>query len=52
MVTRIDESNAPALVPQEVSRASENGSSRLDTYRDLAGLLVSGELAVHNLVNS
>ena len=45
MVTRIDESNAPTLVPQEVSRASDNGSSRLDTYRDLAGLLVSGELA-------
>ena len=45
MVTRIDESNAPVLVPQEVSRTSDSSSSRLDTYRDLAGLLVSGELA-------
>ena len=52
MVTRIDESNAPTLVPQEVSRASDNGSSRLDTYRELAGLLVSGGLLAHNLVDS
>ena len=45
MVTRIDESNAPAIAPQEETQSIGSASSRLDTYRDLAALLVSGELA-------
>ena len=44
MVTRIDESQAPSQ-PQIADKVQENPLSRLDTYRDLAGLLVSGELA-------
>ena len=44
MVTRIDESLAPSQ-PQIADKVQENPLSRLDAYRDLAGLLVSGELA-------
>ena len=44
MVTRIDESLAPSQ-PQIADKIQENPLSRLDAYRDLAGLLVSGELA-------
>ena len=44
MVTRIDESLVPSQ-PQIADKVQENPLSRLDTYRDLAGLLVSGELA-------
>lgn len=43
MVTRIDESLAPSQ-PQIADKVQENPLSRLDAYRDLAGLLVSGEL--------
>jgi len=44
MVTRIDESQAPSQ-PQVTNNIGEIPiPSRLDTYRDLAGLLVSGEL--------
>ena len=45
MVTRIDESTSP-IQPQTTEVAQERpAGARLDTYRDLAGLLVSGELA-------
>ena len=45
MVTRIDESTGP-IQPQTTEVTQERPAvSRLDTYRDLAGLLVSGELA-------
>lgn len=45
MVTRIDESNAPVSAQSIEITEQSSVTSRIDVYRDLAGLLVSGDLA-------
>ena len=45
MVTRIDESSSSVQTQTPEIAQERPATSRIDTYRDLAGLLVSGELA-------